>query len=354
MRRRERQGDLALGYEIFGASEVAHLAGRTGDGALVLRAFNPILLGDWLYFHGSHAGEKIDLGGEVIVSAHRIVADVPSYFIDAALACPATTYYESVEARGTLSVIQDAPTKDAVLQAMMERYQPEGGHAVIDSTTELYRKQVLATRVIGLPLTNMVTKRSMGQDRPSERVHKVVTGLWRRGQGRDLAAIDPILALSPEGRPAFLRGPHQTRFVVNPTRTLAAAHAGLLRDEYWRQQSSEEEIVQAVLGSAAWVGLLDEGDQLVSAGRAVTDGRWTGMVCDVVVAPNRRGSGLGEAVMQLLLDHSAVRGVKRLRLGTRDAMAFYERLGFRAASEFPLPFPNTEMIRRPPPDTSLR
>jgi len=41
--------------------------------------------------------------------------------------------------------------------------------------------------------------------------------------------------------------------------------------------------------------------------------------------------GLGAAVMNLLLDHPAVRRCRVVTLATRDAQRFYGRLGFAAA-----------------------
>lgn len=47
-----------------------------------------------------------------------------------------------------------------------------------------------------------------------------------------------------------------------------------------------------------------------------------------MVAPAWRGRGLGKALIRLLLDHPAVRGARRVLLGTRDAQAFYRGFGF--------------------------
>ena len=56
-------------------------------------------------------------------------------------------------------------------------------------------------------------------------------------------------------------------------------------------------------------------------------------IFDVMVAPERRGRRLGEAVVRLLLGHPAVRSTRRVYLGTRDAQAFYARLGFGDRAE---------------------
>jgi ribosomal protein S18 acetylase RimI-like enzyme len=61
-------------------------------------------------------------------------------------------------------------------------------------------------------------------------------------------------------------------------------------------------------------------------------------------APERRGRGIGEAIVRLLTDHPGVRRARRVHLGTRDAMAFYERLGFVAKASIARPYASTDML----------
>ena len=50
--------------------------------------------------------------------------------------------------------------------------------------------------------------------------------------------------------------------------------------------------------------------------------------------------------MRLLLDHPAVRSVRHVRLSTKDAMRFYQRLGFCDLEAAPrYPWRSTEMSR---------
>jgi ribosomal protein S18 acetylase RimI-like enzyme len=76
------------------------------------------------------------------------------------------------------------------------------------------------------------------------------------------------------------------------------------------------------------VGARDASGRLVATARAIGDAHKRAWIYDVMVAPAWRGKRLGEAVMRLLLDHPAVRDVRRVYLATRDAQGFYARLGF--------------------------
>jgi ribosomal protein S18 acetylase RimI-like enzyme len=135
-------------------------------------------------------------------------------------------------------------------------------------------------------------------------------------------------------------------FIDSLTEALAKDAAALLRDAYWNLDVPDEIIVRAQLGSSAWVGALEDG-RLVATARALSDGVKLALVFDVMVAPDWRGRGLGEALMRRLLEHPAVRGARRVWLGTRDAQRFYARLGFAEEKILPpRPHPTTEMVLR--------
>lgn len=312
----------------------------------MLRCLNGVLVDDWLLFHGAKNGEKSTcIGQPAVVSAHEEIADIPSYFVDEQKACPATTYYRSAQARGTLENIDSTEIKARLLQALMEKLQPEGGHVPLCVDEPLYQADYRAVRVFGLQIEHVMGKENLGQDRPPERTRKVVEGLFQRGKPGDLEAIEHILELSPAARPPTWNLPSGVTLRVAPTRADIEAHARLLGPEYWRVNTPPDAIARSISQSTAWVGAHDAGGALIAAGRALADGDWAANIYDVVVAPGFRGRGLGRAVMALLLEHPRVKCCARQRLGTADAQEFYRRLGFENEENIPPPFPHTVMLR---------
>jgi ribosomal protein S18 acetylase RimI-like enzyme len=97
------------------------------------------------------------------------------------------------------------------------------------------------------------------------------------------------------------------------------------------------------LGSQAWVGARDGDGRLVATARAVSDSG-TAWIYDVVVARDWRGRGLGRRLVELVLDHPAVRVAKTVRLATRDARGLYERYGFVDVERWKRTFTETEMV----------
>jgi GNAT superfamily N-acetyltransferase len=67
--------------------------------------------------------------------------------------------------------------------------------------------------------------------------------------------------------------------------------------------------------------------------RAVTDYATFAWVCDVVVATNDRGQGIGRAMVSFMLTHPRLQGLRRWNLNTRDAQGVYAPLGFTTVTD---------------------
>jgi GNAT superfamily N-acetyltransferase len=109
----------------------------------------------------------------------------------------------------------------------------------------------------------------------------------------------------------------------------------LLGDTYWAAERSRERVERSVRHSLCF-SLFCDGRQ-VGMARVLTDVGATSYLCDVVLEPVHRSRGLGQWMMQRILDHPAVRET-RMVLVTRDAQAFYRSLGFE-------PHPYACMVR---------
>jgi ribosomal protein S18 acetylase RimI-like enzyme len=215
----------------------------------------------------------------------------------------------------------------------------------------LYAKAIAGLLVAELPLDRVSCKAKLGQNRKPEDRLRVIEQLWRRGAPGDVAAVAMLLARFPElGTPAFLRP--RADLYAGGLRLQCGVAEGELEDAidlldglYWLGGVSRDEIRASVLASSAVIAARDGNRGFVAFARAVSDGKCA-WIYDVIVARHLRGSHVGSAVMEVLLDHPAVRGARHVRLTTRDAMPFYRRLGFCDLAEAPRhPWTSTEMIR---------
>ena len=338
----------AQSLDFLKEAQVLHLAFTRPDGAPVLRSLNAAVTDDWLFFHGAPTGEKAQsIGRAVVVQAEQIVTTVPSYFSDPEKACPATTFFRSVQVHGTLERISEPHLKAQALQRIMQRFQPEGGHVPIDFDNPLYQNAIRGVLVLGVRTTAMTGKAKLGQNKQPLEVQNIMERLWQRGQIGDPLAIALMFAHHPEdSRPGRFRGPAGTWLWPTLGPSDVAEAVDLLEGQYWTRGATREALGKAQLGASAWLGARDANGRLVATARANSDGARHAYVADVAVAPEHRGHGLGQALVRLLLDHPAVRGVGLVRLATADAQPFYERFGFEPEEQVPSPFPVVRLLLR--------
>ncbi len=106
------------------------------------------------------------------------------------------------------------------------------------------------------------------------------------------------------------------------------AALALLHTTAWSRTLSREVLQRAVADSLTFA--LCDNDRLVGFARVVTDRATYGYVTDVVVESTMRGRGLGQWLMECVVAHPDLQGLRRLTLLTVDAQTLYERCGFVA------------------------
>lgn len=104
-----------------------------------------------------------------------------------------------------------------------------------------------------------------------------------------------------------------------------AAVCRLLGATYWAADRPES-FMRKSIETSVCLGLFKDGKQ-VGFCRAVTDYSTFTWICDVIVDPALRGSGLGKWMVQRLVEHPELQTRTQL-LATKDAHTLYERFGF--------------------------
>jgi len=103
---------------------------------------------------------------------------------------------------------------------------------------------------------------------------------------------------------------------------------GFLTACYWSKGIPEATVRRAAANSITF-GVYDDvtGAQLAYA-RVVTDRATFAYLCDVFVLDSQRGRGLSRLLMDTILSHPDLQGLRRWLLMTRDAHGLYSRYGF--------------------------
>jgi len=110
-----------------------------------------------------------------------------------------------------------------------------------------------------------------------------------------------------------------------------------LTKSYWAKGIPRETVARSIENSLCF-GVYDESGSQVGFARVISDFATYGYIADVFVLEPYRGQGLGKALMEFIVQHPALQGLRRWNLTTRDAHNLYDRVGFK-----PLKFPERYM-----------
>ncbi len=126
--------------------------------------------------------------------------------------------------------------------------------------------------------------------------------------------------------PHFERSRGELLVSCDPDRQdLDAIHAFVSRS-YWAEGIPRELLARALANSLCF-GLFEGGRQIGFA-RVVSDRATFAYLADVYVLEERRGRGLATWLMECVLAHPELQGLRRWALVTRDAHALYRKFGF--------------------------
>ncbi len=122
------------------------------------------------------------------------------------------------------------------------------------------------------------------------------------------------------GRDAYLITTDASRLDIS------AIHA-YLSQSYWATGIPRETVADSLKSSLCF-GLYHQSRQ-VGLARVITDGATFAYLCDVYVLEEHRGQGLAKWLMEVVMSHPALQGLRRFALVTRDGHGLYERFGFQ-------------------------
>ena len=110
---------------------------------------------------------------------------------------------------------------------------------------------------------------------------------------------------------------------------------------YWAK-GVPRHIVERSIENSLCFGVFAQ-DRQVGFARVVTDYATYAYIGDVFIVESHRGQGLSKRLMQAIMEHPQLQGLRRWSLVTRDAHGLYEEFGFT-----PLTDPGKYMERQNP------
>ncbi|HEV8440080.1 MAG TPA: GNAT family N-acetyltransferase [Methylomirabilota bacterium] len=99
-----------------------------------------------------------------------------------------------------------------------------------------------------------------------------------------------------------------------------------LARSYWAAGIPRAVVERAIRNSLCFGAF--EGERQVGFARVITDRATYAYVSDVFVLERARGRGVGKRLMEAIMTHPDLQGLRRWNLFTRDAHGLYRQYGF--------------------------
>lgn len=137
---------------------------------------------------------------------------------------------------------------------------------------------------------------------------------------------------------------HDVSIIISDDSTLLdipLIHRFLSEESTWARGIPYATVEKAIRNSLSF-GAYEDGRQIGFA-RVVTDGATYGYLCDVFTASTHRGKGIARLLLEAILAHPDIQGLRRFNLATTSAAGLYEKFGWK-----PLAMPQIHMERHFP------
>jgi GNAT superfamily N-acetyltransferase len=103
----------------------------------------------------------------------------------------------------------------------------------------------------------------------------------------------------------------------------------LSQQSYWSKGTTRSFFERAIEGCLCF-GLYDAAGAQIGFARVGTDYATLAWLSDVFVLPSHRGRGLSHFIVQSVMAHPKLQGLRRWMLATSDAHGLYRKYGFKA------------------------
>ncbi|MFC3884572.1 GNAT family N-acetyltransferase [Bacillus songklensis] len=104
----------------------------------------------------------------------------------------------------------------------------------------------------------------------------------------------------------------------------------LYQQEWWTKGRKLNDIKEMLKHTSLVIGIQDaEANELIGFGRVLTDYVYKALVLDIIVKGSHRKKGIGQYLMNYILQHHSLQHVRHFELYCRPEMeGFYELFGF--------------------------
>jgi len=333
--------DREVVHAILDRSLVCHV-GVVIDGAPRVLPTLHARIDDWVFIHGAASNRMIRTAAEGVEIC--LTATLIDSLVMARSAFHHSADYRSAVIFGVAHEVTDPVRKLAAMRALVEHIGP----GQWDRIRQPSPKELAATSILELPITEASAK--VRADGVLDDEEDYALPIW--------AGVLPLRtqALIPIADPRLAPGismPRNISEYVPPDSRVHCAHDGtpvertvggflistdaarleldvihnfLSTQSYWAEGVPREVVARSIATSLCF-GVYD-GAKQVGFARVVSDYATFAYLADVFVLEAYRGRGLSKALMETVMSHPHLQGLRRWLLGTADAHGLYRKFGF--------------------------
>ena len=165
--------------EFLSSESTGRIASIDKNGFPQIIPMNFVFINDVIYMHSHIRGEKLEnikRNDKVGFEVDRNLEFLPSYFFDPTDASLADTLYISVVMKGICQIIENNEEKTLALNALMKKYQPEGGYEPMNPEMEVLNE----VAVIKITPNTMRGKYKIGQTLKHEEKLELAENIFKR------------------------------------------------------------------------------------------------------------------------------------------------------------------------------
>ena len=341
---------------ILDRSLVCHV-GVVVDGAPRVLPTLHARIDDRVYVHGAASNRMLRTAAEGVEVC--LTATLIDGLVMARSAFHHSVNYRSVVIFGIASEVTEPEHKLAAMRALVEHISPGRW----EGTRQPNPKELAATAILEVPITEASAKVRSGGPLDDEEDYalpywagviplrtdalipiadsRLTPGIAMPRHISEYRAPDTRVASAHDGTPlertigGFLISTDTARL------DLEVIHSFLATRSYWAQQVPREVVARSVANSLCF-GVYD-GAKQVGFARVISDYATFAYLADVFMIESYRGRGLSKALIETVISHPHLQGLRRWTLGTADSHGLYRQFGFAEPS-----YPERQMERGDP------